>query len=188
MDLEYYGASSQRVVPSSSCWHPPRPPPLQQTPMSKHASPSAPACSPPARSGPDRLRLPPQFRPQSMHPVLQNISGHSEVCGDVGVSPAVYNPALQQDAVVIVEIPEDGAKPIRGSLHWGDLGGQDDTPGPRLVSPVLLLPSGRFGPRHTWKHVQGQGSASEIPRRAIFSCGDALQGGWGFLDLYAVAV
>jgi hypothetical protein len=36
-----------------------------------------------------------------MHPVHQNISGHSEVCGDVGVSPAVYNPALQQDAVVI---------------------------------------------------------------------------------------
>jgi hypothetical protein len=36
-----------------------------------------------------------------MHPVRQNISGHSEVCGDIGVVPAVYNPVLQQRAVVI---------------------------------------------------------------------------------------
>ena len=42
--------------------------------------------------------------------------------GDIAVTPAVYNPALQQDAVVISQIPEDGAKPIRCSLHRGDLG------------------------------------------------------------------
>jgi hypothetical protein len=46
------------------------------------------------------------------------------MCGDIGVSPAVYNPALQQDAVVCPQIPEQGAESVtfRG-LHWGDLVG-----------------------------------------------------------------
>jgi hypothetical protein len=86
------------------------------------ASPSAPACSPPARSGSERPRLPPQVGPQPMHPVRQNISGHSEVCGDIGVSPAVYDSVLQQDAVVRGQVPEEGAKSVRCSLHSGDLG------------------------------------------------------------------
>ena len=37
------------------------------------------------------------------------------------------------------------------------------------------------GPRNTWNHVQGQGSAPEIPRRVIFLHGDGFRGGWGFL-------
>jgi hypothetical protein len=36
-----------------------------------------------------------------MHTFRQNATWHSEVCGDVGVSPAVYNPVLQQPAVVV---------------------------------------------------------------------------------------
>src|ERR1035441_2399458 len=133
--------------------------------------------------GYERLRLPPQIRPQPMHPVRQNISGHSEVCGDIGITPAVYDSAFQQDAVVISQIPEDGAKPVRGIMHPGDLGHQDDTPGQAGFPGVLFLPSGRFGPRHTWKHVQAQRNASEVPKLSISSCGDAPQGGWGFLGL-----
>jgi hypothetical protein len=81
------------------------------------------------RQAPARLRLPPQVGPQPMHPVYQNISGHSKMCGDIGITPAIYDPALQQPAVVNSQIPEEGAKSIRCIVHWGDLGGQDDTPG-----------------------------------------------------------
>ena len=42
----------------------------------------------------DRPRLPPQFRPQPTHPVRRDTTWHPEVCGDVAVRPAVYNPAL----------------------------------------------------------------------------------------------
>ena len=76
-------------------------------------------------SGSEHLRRPLQVGPQPTHPVHQSISGHSEVCGDIAVSPAVYNPAFQQDAVVISQIPEEGAKPIRGIVHSGDLGGHE---------------------------------------------------------------
>ena len=58
-----------------------------------------------------------------MHPVRQNISGHSEVCGDIVVSPAVYNPALQEATVVRAQIQEEGAKSVTSrGVHWGDLG------------------------------------------------------------------
>jgi hypothetical protein len=36
-----------------------------------------------------------------MHPVRQNIAWHSEVNGDIAVSPAVYDSVLQQPAVVV---------------------------------------------------------------------------------------
>ena len=155
-----------------------------EPPPSKHASPSVPAWSPPARSGSERPRPPPQVGPQPMHPVRQNISGHSEVCGDIGVPPAVYDPVLQQPAVVRGQVPEEGAKSVNSyGSHWGDLGGQDDTPGQAGFPGVLFLPSGRFGPRHTWEYLQAQRKASEVPKLSISSCGDAPQGGWGFQRL-----
>jgi hypothetical protein len=138
-----------------------------------------PPCSPPARSGSERPRRPPQVGPQPTHPVHQSIPWHPEVYGDVGITPAVNNPAFQQDAVICGQVPEEGAKSVRGSLHWGDLGGQDDTPGqagfPGTSLPVRPLPA----PRHTWNHVRGQRNAPEIPRLGISSCGDALPGGIG---------
>ena len=45
-------------------------------------------------SGSERLRLPPQVGPQPTHPVRQSIAWHSEVDGNVGVTPAVYYPAI----------------------------------------------------------------------------------------------
>jgi hypothetical protein len=47
---------------------------------------------------------------------------HPEVNGDVGVTPAVYDPALQQPPVVCGHIPEEGAKSVTShGLHRGDL-------------------------------------------------------------------
>ena len=129
------------------------------------------ARSPPARSGSERPRLPPQVGPQPTHPVRQNATWHSEVDGDIGVSPAVYDSVLQQPAVVVGQIPKEGAKSVRGIVHRGDLGGQDDTPGQAGFPGVLFLPSGRFGPRHTWEYVQDQRKASEVPRLGISSVG-----------------
>ena len=75
-------------------------------------------------SAAERLRLPPQIRPQPVHPVHQNIVWHTEVCGDLAVTPAIHNPALQQPAVVCPQILEEGAKVVTSyGLHWGDLGG-----------------------------------------------------------------
>ena len=163
-----------------------------EPPPSKHASPSAPACSPPARSGSECLRLPPQFRPQPMHPVRQNISGHSEVCGDVAVLPAVYDSALQKDAVVYSQIPEEGAKPIRCSLHSGDLGDHakalsivhlvaGDRGGGPLVLPVLLLPSNLFRPS---TYLEPCPSPRERPGNTktgrLLGHSDRFQKGWGF--------
>jgi hypothetical protein len=99
-------------------------------------------------SGSERLRLPPQIRPQPTHPVRQRITWHPEVNCDVGVVPAVYDPALQQPAVVVGQIPEEGAKPIRGIMHRGDLGGhvasvsvvRADRRSPGRWPPVLLSP------------------------------------------------
>src|ERR1019366_6023054 len=71
----------------------------------------------------ERLRLPPQLHPQPTHPVGQNTTWHREVCGDIGVTPAVHNPVLQQPAVVRAQIPEEGAKVVTSyGLHWADLG------------------------------------------------------------------
>jgi hypothetical protein len=73
-------------------------------------------------SGSERPRLPPQVGPQPTHPVRQDITWHPEVSGDVAVMPAIYNPALQQSAVVVDQIPEEGAKSVTfHGLHWGDL-------------------------------------------------------------------
>src|ERR1019366_1642326 len=47
-----------------------------------------------------------------MHPVRQNIAWHPEVNGDLAVMPAVCDPALQQDAVVYREIPEEAAESV----------------------------------------------------------------------------
>ena len=103
-----------------------------------------------------------------MHPVRQNIAWHPEMGGDVGVTAAVYDPALQQPAVVRGQVPEEGAKPIRGIVHQGDLGDHDDTPGQAGFPGVLFLPSGRFGPRHTWECLQAQRNAPEVPGLGIF--------------------
>ena len=83
-----------------------------------------PPTSPPGEaSGSERPRLPPQIGPQPTHPVRQNIARHSEVSGDVAVSPTVYDPALQQRAVAWVQFPEKGAELVTShGFHWGDLG------------------------------------------------------------------
>ena len=47
-----------------------------------------------------RLRLAPQIAAQPTHPVRQYITGQSEMCGDLSIVPAIYNPALQDRAVV----------------------------------------------------------------------------------------
>src|ERR1035437_10054435 len=36
------------------------------------------------------------------------------------------------------------------------------------------------GPRSTWKYVQDQGKAPEVPERAVVLGGDRFRGGWGF--------
>ena len=122
-------------------WSSPRLLSFQQRPPSKKRSPSAPARSPPARSGSEHLRLPPQVGPQPTHPVRQNISGHSEVCGDIGVSPAVYDSVLQQPGVVRGQILEEGVKSVRGIVHRGDLGeaGRHSWPGWFPRSTFLAL-------------------------------------------------
>src|ERR1035437_7591794 len=92
----------------------------------------------------ERLRLPPQIRPQPTHPVCQNIVWHPEVNGDVAVVPAVYNPALQQRAVVCAQIPEEVAKSVTShGLHWGDLGRHHDQ---HLGRPPNRRSPGRCGP------------------------------------------
>src|ERR1035437_460901 len=123
-------------------------------------------------SGFERLRLPPQIGPQPTHPVRQNIARHSEVSGDVAVSPTVYDPALQQRAVAWVQFPEKGAKSVTShGLHWGDLGHITGSSvahlidGHRaavaLVFPVLPFPSDPFRP----STYLGPGpSARERPR------------------------
>jgi hypothetical protein len=82
---------------------------------------------------------------------------HSEACGDDAVGPAVYNSAFQQDAVVVGQVTEEGAKPIRGNMHRADLGGQDDTPGQTGFPGTFLALRTVSGPRHTWECVQAQG-------------------------------
>ena len=76
---------------------------------------------------PERLCPAPQIRPQPTHPVRQNTAWHPEVNGDVAVVPTVYNPALQQPAVVCPQILEEVVKSVnsRGS-HRGDLGHNHD--------------------------------------------------------------
>ena len=103
-------------------------------------------------SGSERLCLPPQVRPQSVHAVRQNIAWHPEVNGDLAVVPAVYYLALQQPAVVRGQVPEEGAKSIRCGMHSGDLGRHAvaTRPGwfPRYFScpPVASAPPKYLGP------------------------------------------
>ena len=94
------------LVVTSTAVFPPRSPvePVQSQRPCPFASGEA--------SGSGRLRLPPQIRPQPTHPVRQSIARHSEVNGDVGVVPAVYDPALQEAAVVWGQIQEEGAEAV----------------------------------------------------------------------------
>ena len=101
---------------------------------------------------------------------------------DVGVTPAVYDPALQQDEVVCAQIPEEGAESVHShGMHWGDLcqqvtGIPARHPGKMVTGrawpPGVPGTSLRFrvssGPRSTWEYVQDQRNAPEIPKRAIF--------------------
>jgi hypothetical protein len=61
------------------------------------------------------LRRPPQIRPQPTHPVRQNAAWHPQVNGGVAVTPAVYNPAVQQRAVIWGQISARRLHPTR--LH-----------------------------------------------------------------------
>ena len=69
-------------------------------------------------SGSERLRRPPQICSQPTHPVRQNIAWHPEVNSNIAVTPAVYDPALQQPAVVCPQIPEEVAESVTShGLH-----------------------------------------------------------------------
>ena len=75
-------------------------------------------CPCPLASGSERFRLPPQIRSEPTHPVRQDPAWHPEVNGDVGVTPAVYDPALQQSPVVCPQIPEEVAESVTShGLH-----------------------------------------------------------------------
>jgi len=67
--------------------------------------------------GSERLCFSPQFGPQPTHPVRQDIVWHREVCGDVGVTPAIYKSAVQQRAVIWGQISARRLHPTR--LHHG---------------------------------------------------------------------
>ena len=145
-------------------------PPSGRWPLARCRGRGSPACP----------RLPPQVGPQPMHPVRQNISGHSEVCGDIGVSPAVYNPALQQPAVVRGQVPEEGAKPIRCSLHCGDLGhvtGGGGAPGVTGTSLRLrVVPPPKY--LEACPRPKESPGGTRAGRR--LGHGGVFQGGWGF--------
>ena len=59
-----------------------------------------------------RLR-PPQVGPYLVHTAFQDITGHTEASGNIAILPAVYDPALQQDAVVCGQVPEKGTESFR---------------------------------------------------------------------------
>jgi hypothetical protein len=99
---------------------------------------------------------------------------------------------LQQDAVVVGQVAEEGAKPIRCSLHSGDLGDHakalsivhlvaGDRGGGPLVLPVLLLPSNLFRPS---TYLEPCPSPRERPGNTktgrLLGHSDRFQGGWGF--------
>jgi hypothetical protein len=169
----------------------PLPPPFGRL-RRRSAARAAPARSPPARSGSECLRRPPQIRPQPTHPVRQNTAWHTEVNGDVGVMPAVYYQALQQPAVVCPQIPEEGAESVttRGS-HWGDLGhvigisvvgliaghravmapGVPGTSLPSRSRPALEVPGNTSKPNETPRIYQD--GPTSWPRWRV-------PGGWGF--------
>jgi hypothetical protein len=176
------------AVPPSRSWSPPRPPSFQRAPPSKERSPSAPC--PFAfgeASGSERLRLPRQVSSQPTHPIRQDIVWHREVCGDVAVTPAVYNPALQQDAIVCGHILEEDAKSVTShGLHWGDLGRDGHQIAvPPWCSRYSSSRQTSSGPRNTWNYIQAQGKATEVPERVVVLSGDRFRGGWGFLGILA---
>src|ERR1019366_4859759 len=148
-------------------------PPSGRWPLARCRGRGSPACP----------RLPPQVGPQPMHPVRQNIAWHPEMGGDVGVTPAVYDPALQQPAVVRGQVPEEGAKPIRGIVHQGDLGDHDDTPGqagfPGTFLPLRSLrPPKYLGIRPSPRERPGNTTTGHLLGRSHFP-----DRGWGFLGL-----
>src|ERR1035441_6377258 len=61
-----------------------------------------------------------------MHPVRQNIVWHPEESGDVAVVPTVYETAVQQLAVVVGQIPQEGAEAVTShGSHRRDLSRRD---------------------------------------------------------------
>ena len=68
--------------------------------------------------------VPSPVRTEPTHPVRQTITRHREMCGNLSVAPAVHDPALQHRAIIRGQVPEEQAKPIRCSVHRGDLGKQ----------------------------------------------------------------
>jgi hypothetical protein len=104
-------------------WSPPQPPFFQHPPPQKERSPSALACSTPARSG---LRAPSPCVAGSFAVgacgCAKTSRGTPRWTRDIAVLPAVNNPALKQPEVVCLQIPEDGAESvIAHDVHWGDL-------------------------------------------------------------------
>ena len=95
-------------------------------------------------------RVRPKDQMQVLLPVLPPRYAPLQPNGNGIQAPAVYNPALQQPAVVVGEIPEEGAKPIRCSLHWGDLGRDGHQIAvPPWCSRYFSSPPDRFRPpRH----------------------------------------
>ena len=125
-------------------------------------------------------RVRPKDQMQVLLPVLPPRYAPLQPNGNGIQAPAVYNPALQQPAVVVGEIPEEGAKPIRCSLHWGDLGRDGHQIAvPPWCSRYFSSSPAASGPRHTWEYIQAQRSASEVPRLGIFSVGLNLRIGDG---------
>ena len=142
---------------------------------------------------PERLCPAPQIRPQPTHPVRQYTAWHREVCGDVAVVPAVYNPALQQPAVVCPQILEEVVKSVnsRGS-HRGDLGhvtgssvahlidgyraavapGVPCTSLPVMSRPALEVPGARSKPKGTPRKYQD--GVFPCPATAAGEDGDSL--------------
>jgi hypothetical protein len=55
--------------------------------------------------GSERLRLPPQIRPQPTHPVRQNTAWHTEVNGDVGVRLDTATPPAAWINLTLSSVP-----------------------------------------------------------------------------------
>ena len=112
----------------------------------------------------ERLRLAPQIAAQPTHPVRQYITGHGEVCGNIAVVPALYNPALQERAVIWKQIAEKLAKPIRCGVHRGDLGKASKAEDQLGWAPEALpLPSKRVQPP---KYGELERRPTERPRNS----------------------
>src|ERR1019366_4114197 len=116
---------------------------------------------------------------QPTRPVHQSSPWHPGVYGDVGITPAVNNPAFQQDAVICGQVPEEGAKSVRGSLHWGDLGRDGDTPGQAGFPGTSLLSSPLPAPDIPGNTSKPKGAPRKYQDWAIFLRGGRAPGRMG---------